>query len=93
MKQTGKVTIAEYDFNLLNGYANFYLVYFYHCWLEFHLFNGSERPSWVYLSTFLHLRNKDGMLSKEEVLSSQNLFVASQATDYGKKIKNARDEL
>ena len=33
------------------------------------------------------------MLSKEEVLSSQNLFVASQATDYGKKIKNARDEL
>ena len=45
------------------------------------------------ISTLMHLRNKDGMLSKEEVLSSQNLFVASQATDYGKKIKNARDEL
>ena len=42
---------------------------------------------------FTLLRTKDGLLSKEEVLSSKNLFVASQATDYGKKIKNAHDEL
>ena len=33
------------------------------------------------------------MLSKEEVLTSRNLFVASQATDYGKKMRNAHDEL
>ena len=41
----------------------------------------------------LNRRNGDGLLSKEEVLSSRNLFVASQATDYGKKIQNPHDEL
>ena len=45
------------------------------------------------INYFKWFRNRDGLLSKDEVLSSQKLFVASQATDYGKKIKNARDEL
>ena len=60
-------------------------------WVHFSLLARISPFRWI--STFFHLRNKDGMLSKEEVLSSQNIFVASQATDYGKKIKNARDEL
>jgi len=38
-------------------------------------------------------RNKDGMLSKREVLESQGVFVASQATDFGDDLHYHHDEL
>jgi len=38
-------------------------------------------------------RNNDGMLSKTEVLESQGVFVASQATDFGDDLHYHHDEL
>ena len=39
-----------------------------------------------------HCRNGDQQLSKQEVLDSQHVFVASQATAYGKALAG-KDEL
>lgn len=37
--------------------------------------------------------NKDGKLSVEEVVSHHDIFVGSEATDYGERLNHVRDEL
>ncbi|KFO26420.1 hypothetical protein H920_12207 [Fukomys damarensis] len=38
-------------------------------------------------------RNKDGKLTKEEILDNWNMFVGSQATNYGEDLTKSHDEL
>ncbi|TNN18219.1 Calumenin [Schistosoma japonicum] len=46
-----------------------------------HLFNETDK-------------DKDGLLTKEEVIDQHDLWVGSQATDYGRHLENLpRDEL